>query len=148
MRKLRPYLYQGDTSDLNALPHDLDTTGRTVAQKYGITLAVNVGSTPFVPRGIPTVYFPMKDSDREGDNDWGRIASLRSLLADEVNRGGKLLIVCDAGLSRSVVLAGMVISDMEGRSMDSLLFYEISAAEPPLEGLWMNARRAMEATRR
>lgn len=138
MRELRPYLYQGDISDLNVL-RDPD-----VRKKYGITLAVNVSSTPFVPRGLPTVYVPMYDSERVEDNDWVRLVALLQFVVGEVHLGGKVLVVCNAGISRSITFAGMLISVIERVPMDDALVQEIRMpVDPPLEELWRDARTAI-----
>jgi len=145
MRRLRPWLFQGDVSDLNALPVNLaDTTGRTVAEKYWITLAVNVGSTPFVPRGIPTIYLPMLDDPRPKANNWRRVLNVLRLVVDEIHQGGRVLITCDAGISRSVVFSGMLIRVITGQAMNDELMQEIRApSDEPLRELWKNAENAL-----
>lgn len=140
MRELIPGLWQGDISDLQVLK-DHDTRKR-----LGFTLAVNVGSTNFLPPNIWAIHLPMKDSWEEEDNDWQMVIHTVSPAVSEIERGGKVLVTCDAGLSRSIVFCGLVISWLEGIPMDDELLRRIK--DPymdPLEQLWgFAAQRAFK----
>ena len=136
MRELRPGLFQGDISDLNLLKLD---DART---KLKFTLVVNVGSTNFIPPNIWAVHVPMMVSSREEDNDWQKVIHTVSLAGGEVERGGKVLVTCDAGISRSAVFCGLVISWMEGIPMDDKLLQRMKNRNPaidPLPELWAEA---------
>jgi hypothetical protein len=138
MRQLRPYLYQGDDSDLNLLKLEL------IRKKYGLTLAINVGSMNFVPRGMFSIHLPMVD-DTLNTNDWIRVLEVLSLAVDEIHHGGKILVSCNAGLSRSVVFAGMLISVLERKPMDDELMQRVrSPVMDPLPELWAHARNALQ----
>jgi len=138
MRKLRSYLWQGDISDLRAFHSQ---GGQKVAEKYGITLAIHVGHTPFVPFGFPTIYLPMMDESGSKANDWPRIIRALLFAVDEIRHGGNVIVVCDAGISRSVVFSAMLISLAERREMDDLR-NEIGG--DPLDGLWNSANGALK----
>ena len=129
-------LYQGDIGDLNVLkiPETRD--------RLGFTLAVNVGHTPFVPRGVRTIYLIMQDRTGYEANPWDLILDVAALVAGEILRGGKVLVTCDAGLSRSVVFCGIVLAFMERRPMDAELFDRVST-DFTLPELWDNAARAI-----
>jgi protein-tyrosine phosphatase len=138
MRRLRSYLYQGDVSDLNVLKDPV------IREKYSLTLVVNVGSTPFVPRDLPTIYLPMRDESVNAANDWLRVIRVLRLVIDEVRSGGKVFVNCDAGISRSVVFSAMLISALEHRMMDDELMQEIRATlSEPLHALWVNGYNAL-----
>lgn len=138
MRQLRLYLWQGDASDLNVLKLP------EVREKYGLTLAVNVGSINFVPRDMFAVHLPMVD-DTVNVNDWPRVLRVLRLVVDEIHHDGKVFVSCDAGLSRSIVFAGMLISILERRPMDDALIQEIrSPVGDPLPELWAHARNALQ----
>ena len=135
MKRLRSYLLQGDISDLNLfkLPG--------IREKYDITLAVNVGSTNFVPPDMYAVHLPMMDDSLPQQNDWPKVIRLLYFVVDEIHHGGKVLIACDAGLSRSIVLCGMLISVIEHRPMDSGLMRELGG--DPLLALWEHGANAI-----
>ena len=136
MRQIRAYLWQGDISDLNVLKLP------EVQKKYGFTLAVNVGSTNFLPRDMFAVHLPMMDDSRLERNDWTRICVLLRLVLEEIKHGGKVFVSCDFGLSRSIVFSGMLISVIERRPMDDQLMKELGG--DPLPELWQNAANAMK----
>jgi len=141
MRHLLPWLYQGDVSDLNVLKGE---DGLKIAEKYGITLAVHVGYMPFVPRGFPTIYLPMLDDPRPKANNWRRVLNVLRLVVDEIHQGGRVLVTCDAGISRSIVFSGMLISVITGQAMNDELMQEIRApSDEPLRELWKNAENAL-----
>jgi len=140
MRKLRSYLWQGDVGDLKPFHGQ---GGQKLAEKYGITLAIHVGHTSFVPFGFPTIYLPMRDESGPKANDWPRIIRTLSFARDEIHGGGRIIVVCDAGLSRSIVFAAMLINLIEGRRMDDDLRDELGG--DPLDGLWNNATKALSA---
>ena len=136
MRRIREYLWQGDISDLNVLNLP------DVRKKYDFTLAVNVGSTNFLPKDMFAVHLPMMDDSRLEANDWLRIFILMRLVLEEIEHGGRVFVSCDAGLSRSVVFSGMLISAIRQRPMDDQLMKEVGG--DPLPALWRNAADAMK----
>lgn len=140
MRKLREFLYQGDISDLNVLK---------VSNSKGITMAINVGSTLFTPPNVAVaIHFPMLDSERQPDNNWNRMFDLVMLAVEEIKRGGKILVTCDAGFSRSITFTGMLLAVYEMCEMDDKLMAAIRHPfEDPLPGLWANARQYLESRR-
>jgi hypothetical protein len=116
MRLIVEGLYQGNINDLNILAKP------EYRERLGFTLAINVGSTPWVPRALPTFALPMFDIVDEDDplrssNNWALITDALLAAAGEVTRGGKVLVVCDAGISRSVVFYAMAVSVLEGIPM-------------------------------
>lgn len=135
MRELRPGLWQGDVHDLNSLKD----------RKHTFTLAVNVGSTNWLPPDMFTVHFPMKDGDGALENDWTLLIPLAYYVANIVRTGKRVLCNCDAGISRSIVFCGIVISILESRSMDLELMYEISTSQtlPPHRELWEEASKEL-----
>ena len=138
MREIFAGLWQGDIGDLNAL--------KLANEKHFLkfTLAINVGSTPFVPRDVQTVYFPMRDESDAKLNDWERAVDYVKLAVREIRRGGKVLVTCDAGISRSVVFAGMVTALYKELPMDDKLMQALRhPCDPPLEGLWKSGQKAL-----
>lgn len=136
MRAIRPYLVQGDIRDLNLLNEP------EVRKKYAFTLAINVGSTNFLPKNMFAVHLPMMDGERREDNDWDAILVVADVAVAEIARGGKVFVSCDAGLSRSVVFAAMVIALYEDRPMDDALMAEVGG--DPLLGLWRTAHEYLD----
>src|SRR3990167_1411143 len=117
MRELVRGLWQGDISDLNLL--------KMPNARSRFTLAVNVGSTNFIPPDLRAIHFPMKD---DPGNDWCPIVLLVNLIVDEIRHGGTVLVTCDAGISRSIVIAAMVIARLERVPMDDALLQRVRAA--------------------
>ena len=139
MKHMREGLWQGDSGDLKAL------LSREVRDKLRFTLIVNVGHSPYLPLDVQTVYFPMQDSDAWKDNDWDRAVYYVRLVYDEIRRRqGKVLVVCDAGLSRSVVFCGMVMSLLTRNRMSEPKLKQKLMNPFVMEGLWQNAAEAME----
>lgn len=139
MRKLRDGLYQGDFSDFH-LFKSLPNEKREPNSR--IDLGVHVGTTAFVPPGLYAIHFPMYDDTYPTQkNDWTLLVPLVYYIADVIRAGKRVLINCDAGISRSVVLAAMVISILDVRPMDDKLMYEIALNEdlPPHQDLWKEA---------
>lgn len=146
MRQVSEGIYQGDTSDLNSLKLE------AVRAHYGITLAVNVGSTPFVPMGVPTLYVPMADITDRADpqrplNKWPLIIDAAKMAAREIRRGGRVFINCDAGLSRSVVFTGLLIAVLQNIPMDEnlLTMVRVAPGMEPSCALWDDATEALQA---
>lgn len=137
MRELRLGLYQGDIQDLNLLKSN------EVRAKYNFTLSVNVGSTNFIPPDMYAIHFPMKDSGKIEDNDWGQVLELVRLVVNEVLVGGKVLVTCDVGLNRSVIFAAMVISVVDGIPMDDKLMQTVKVAIDPAHDLWEFAKQVL-----
>lgn len=138
MRELRPGLWQGDVHDLNSLKD----------RKHTFTLAVNVGSTNWLPPDMFTIHFPMKDTNDLKDNDWDRILRLVRFITHEIENGGKVLVSCDAGLSRSVVVSAMVIAVLDMVHMDDDLRRKVrSGLVEPADGLWQHAAATIESWR-
>jgi len=136
VRVITPHIYQGDISDLNVF-------GK-LRTDIPITMFVNVGSTNYIPPNRYAIHFPMRDEVQV--NDWEKICSLAQLAAEEVRRGGLLFVNCDAGISRSVIFVGMVMSLVDGIDMDDKLFQQLRLAPSmdPFEPLWEEARRAIK----
>ena len=87
----------------------------------------------------------MSDSKEPESNDWSKIEAALRLALHEIERGGVVFVVCDAGVSRSVTFSGMVIAAVEHRRMDYRLADEIrSAIADPLHELWKTASKYME----
>ena len=159
MRQITRGLWQGSVHDLNLLKVD------AICEKYGFTLAINVGSTPFVPRGVPTFYLPMFDITDEDDptrsrNNWSLITDALLAATGEISREGKVLVVCDAGISRSVVFSAMVVSVLQGIPMmdepmegtpmvnDWLMQSVRTPGElEPSHALWKDAAKAIKGIR-
>lgn len=154
MRLIAKGLYQGDISDLNLL--------REESQRKKFTLTVNVGSTPWVPRGIPSFHVPMTDLVSDDDpqrtlNDWPLVVAVARIAAAETLRGGRVLVTCDAGLSRSVVFCAMVLVVLgEGsmvethlapgnRTINVTMLLRVRApGSDPSYTLWHDAAKALE----
>jgi len=142
MRNLYPNLWQGDISDLNILK---TPNGRAL----GFTLAVNVGSTNFLPPDVFAVHLPLKDVGERMANDWRKVAEVVLLIVREIGHGGKVLITCDAGVSRSIVVAGMVIATLRGVPMDEDLKESVRAADGLMaKKLWDYGSDVVEGIRR
>ena len=138
MREIFAGLWQGDISDLNLLKQS------EARETLKFTLTINVGSTPFVPRDVQTVYFPMRDESDLKLNDWERAVEYVKLAVREIRRDGKVLVTCDAGISRSVVFAGMVTALYKELPMDDKLMQALRhPRDPPLEGLWKSGQKAL-----
>ena len=114
-----------------------------MARANGIALVVNVGHQPRFAIPLPLIYFPMEDSGKVDANDWDRVRNILDFALAEIRRGGKVLVVCDAGMSRSVVVSAMLIALVEERPMDDVLHKEVSLLIPPLLGLWNRAQEAL-----
>ena len=121
VRQIIQRLFQGSIRDLNLLKEP------AIRERFNFTLVINVGSTPFVPRGVPTLYLPMFDVSNEDDpertrNNWSLITDALLAATGEISREGKVLVVCDAGISRSVVFSAMVVSILEDIPMMVTMF--------------------------
>lgn len=149
MRQLRPGLYQGDFSDFHlfkTVPNDKRKPEEQV------DLGIYVGSTAFVPPGLHAIHFPMIDDYPSTMNNWFLLTRLADFAADVVRSGKRVLISCDAGISRSVIFSGMVISLLENRIMDEKLMYELAIGSGnenllPYPPLWNEAAKEMEKYR-
>lgn len=159
MRLIIQGLFQGSIHDLNLLKEP------AIREKYQFTLVVNVGSTPFVSRGVPTIYLPMFDivdgNDPERSrNNWDLITDALLAVTGEISRGGRVLVTCDMGISRSVVFSAMVVSVLEDIPMmvepvedapmvnDELVQVLRAPGElEPSHALWKDAAKAIKGIR-
>jgi len=163
MRQIIPGLWQGNLADLNLLGVP------ELREKYGFTLAMNVGNSPWVPRDVPTMYLRMydvaaEDDPERGRNHWQLVLDALVMAAGEVTRGGKVLVVCNMGVSRSVVFSAMVVSILEGIPMmvdppyimpspfDTTNYDLVELVRSPSElmpslELWADAARALETVK-
>mgnify|MGYP001581389398 CR=1 FL=1 len=144
MREIIPGLWQGDISDLNVLKLE------TARKNLGFTLAINVADIAFVPPHVPTIVIPMQDVETLTDpcrelNPWPVIVDSVTLALDELERGGKILVACAAGLSRSVTFIAMMLALRNGLDMreDRTKLMEIVGGMPSYT-LWDDAANALE----
>lgn len=136
MRQIVEGLFQGDIGDLNSLKVE------AVREKYKFALTINVGSTNWVPRGVPSIHLPMSDLVGDDDpertkNDWQLILDVLLIALGVITRGGRVLVVCDAGISRSVVVSAMAVSILK----DIPMMVDPPFAEPLGPVAWTGPER-------
>ena len=144
MREIIAGLWRGDISDLNVLKLE------SARKNLGFTLVINVADIAFVPPHVPTIVMPMKDVVNSVDpqrelNPWPVIVDAVTLALTELDRGGKVLVACAAGLSRSVIFIAMMLSLRNGLDMneDRTKLMEIVGGMPSY-ALWDDAAIALE----
>lgn len=138
MRRLRPYLLQGDASDTNILKR------AEYCKRLGITLIVNVGHNGNLPPKAYAVHMQMEDRAGVEANDWDRVWDALMLAEGELRRGGVVYVGCDAGLNRSNVFAGMLIAIHEHRPFDDALRREVAVIDDlEFRELWDAAGQMM-----
>jgi hypothetical protein len=143
IREVFSGLYQGDIRDLN----------RAGRERAPFDLFVNVGSTNWLPPDQYAIHYPMIDGPWPGkpsrvkENDWEALVGLAQLIVGNLRNGRKVLVTCDAGLSRSVVMCGMVIAILKSIPMSEDLKTAVRTPTPPSIDLWDEAQRAVAVLR-